>query len=159
MKNLSVGMAKVDITPNLGCLLYGYPAERPSKRILDNLYVGAVAIRQSDETILIMSADICAISSALTWELQTKIAEATGVKAENITYSCIHTHSGPVTKTAAGWGTADNEYLDVTLTNGSIEGGKKAIQNLQPAAMGVGQVECYAGINRRQEIEGVIHLG
>lgn len=159
MKDLSVGMAKVDITPKLGCLLYGYPSERPSKRILDNLYVGAVAICQNGETVLIMSADICAISPELTWELQTKISEATGVKAENITYSCIHTHSGPITKTAAGWGTADDEYLAVTLTNGSVEAAKKAVESMQPAVMGIGQSECYAGINRRQEINGEIHLG
>ena len=158
MKELLVGTAKCDITPKLGCLLYGYPSIRPSERVMDKLYLDAVAIRQDSETIIMIAADICGLSPAFSAELQAKVAKATGVKAENVTFSNTHTHSGPVTRTAAGWGTADNEYLDVTLTDAAVKAAKEAVDTLTPAVMAIGQSECYAGINRRQVINGVMDL-
>ena len=58
MKVFKMAMAKADITPELGCLLYGYPRERHAERILDRLEVGVIALNNGEETLLMISNDI-----------------------------------------------------------------------------------------------------
>ncbi|MBQ5777591.1 MAG: neutral/alkaline non-lysosomal ceramidase N-terminal domain-containing protein, partial [Oscillospiraceae bacterium] len=158
--NFFVGVAKEDITPELGCLLYGYPFERRAERILDSLMVGVVAIRQGEETLLLISADLCALNVAKCTDMRKEISKATGVKWENILYSTIHTHSGPTTRTTAGWGDADLEYINDILVPKSIKAANEALKNLQPAVMGIGTSETMTGINRRQIDEnGDVILG
>ncbi len=160
MKELKVGMAKADITPEIGCLLYGYVDVRHAERVLDPLEVKALAISQNEETVLMFSAEICALNLDVCDEIREKISVATGVKKDNILYSCIHTHSGPVTRNSAGWGTADMDYINGTLVPKSIEVASVALSSMLPAAMGVGKTESLAGINRRQITpDGEVILG
>ncbi len=63
MKELKVGMAKADITPEIGCLLYGYVDVRHAERVLDPLEMKALAISQNEETVLMFSAEICALKN------------------------------------------------------------------------------------------------
>ena len=157
---LKVGMSKEDITPQLGCLLYGYPRERRAVRVLDSLYVSAIALEQKDQTVLLMSADVCCIDVERCDEIRMAIEQATGVKKANILYATIHTHSGPVTHTSAGWGEADVEYIRKTLIPCSIKAAQQALSLMRPAVMGVGSVESMAGINRREiDSEGRVILG
>ena len=161
MKNiLKAGMCKEDITPQLGCLLYGYPRERRAVRVLDSLYVSAIALEQNNQTVLIMSVDVCCIDLECCDEIRLAIEQATGVKKGNILYATIHTHSGPVTHTSAGWGEADMKYIRETLIPCSIKAAKQAISLMCPAVMGVGSIESMAGINRREiDSEGRVILG
>lgn len=159
-RTFMVGMAKEDITPKLGCLLYGYPYERRAERVMDTLKVGVAAIRQERETILFISAELCSFNVDKCASMRKAVAEATGVKWENILFSAIHTHSGPVTKTSAGWGDADMDYLDSILVPAAIRAAGKALEKMQPALMGVGTAETMTGINRRQIDEnGKVILG
>lgn len=160
MKQFQMGMAKADVTPEQGCLLYGYPWTRQAEKTLDPLSVSAVALKQDGETVLMLSAEICALNYDDSNRIKEAIADATGVKKSNILYSCIHTHSGPITRTSAGWGTADMNYVNVTLFNGSIEAAKKAVESMKDAVMGIGTVDSMAGINRREITpEGKVILG
>ena len=155
-----VGIAKENITPELGCLLYGYPFERRAERVLDALTVGVVAIRQGEEMLLMISTDLCALNVGKCTEMRHEIASATGVKWENILYSTIHTHSGPVTRTNAGWGDADLEYINDILVPKSIKAANEALSSLRPAVMGIGISKTMTGINRRQIDEnGDVILG
>ena len=158
--NFKVGMAKADITPELGCLLYGYAEERHAERVMDRLEVGVVAIEQNGETVLLVSAEICAINREKCQEMREVIAAEIGVKWENILYSAIHTHSGPVTRTSVGWGVADMDYLDNVLVAGTVKAARKALDEMKPAMMGIGTTESYAGVNRRElDSDGVVVLG
>ena len=160
MRDFQVGMAKADITPKIGCLLYGYPSIRKATKVLDRLSVGVVFIKQDEKELMIISSEVCAITPQLNDRIRERIEEETGVKKENILYAAIHTHSGPVTRTSKGWGVADEEYLDHVLTPGSIRAAKEAMRKCQPAVMGIGTAESYAGINRREmNAEGEIILG
>ena len=158
MKSIKIGMAKTDITPELNCRLYGYVDIRYGRRVLDPLSVGAVAIEQDGQRVLMMSADICTINDDD--GLRDKIAEATGVNKEHIFYSCIHTHSGPTTRSSAGWGDANTEYIDKILTPKSIEAASRALESMTDAVVGIGKTESYAGVNRREVApNGEILLG
>lgn len=160
MRDFSVGMAKKDITPPLGTLLYGYPLTRPAEKLLDKLYVNAAAIKQNKETIILISAEICAINPEKCDIVAEAVSGETGVKKENIFYSTIHTHSAPITKTSAGWGIVDMDYINNMLIPSSIDAAVSAIKKMQLAVMGIGTAESYAGVNRREtNAEGRVILG
>ncbi len=160
MKEFQMGMAKEDVTPELGCLLYGYPRERHAERVLDPLEVGVVALKQGEETVLLISAELCSFNMDQCSEIRKQIAEATGVTYENIMFSAIHTHSGPLTRTSVGWGEADLNYINNTLVPASIKAARQALDSLEPAVMGVGTAKCMAGVNRREIAEdGEVILG
>ena len=159
MSTFKAGMAKTDITPAIGALLYGYPSERISNNVLDPISVNAVAVCQNDETVVFISAEICSMNLDNCQYVANAVAEATGIKPENVFYSNIHTHSAPITRTSAGWGTADTKYVDEILIPRSIETAKKAIASMQEAVMAVGQTMSYLGINRRQIKDGEVILG
>lgn len=148
--NFLVGIAKEDVTPELGTLLYGYPVpERPAKRVLDPLMVGVTAISQDGKTVLLISAELCCFNVDKCTEMRKVIARETNVEWENIILSAIHTHSGPITRSSAGWGTADDAYLDNLFVPQTVKAAKKALAQLQPAVMGIGFTESRAGVNRR----------
>lgn len=160
MGSFQAGMSKADITPGLDCLLYGYPSERHGRRILDRLSVGVVAIAQNGQTVLLISADVCAISATICDEIRATIADKTGVKEENILFAAIHTHSGPITCSTAGWGEADVEYINTILIPQSVKAAREALEDLKSARMGIGVTASYAGINRREVTsDGQVILG
>lgn len=164
LKDFKVGMAKADVTPELDCLLYGYPWERFGKKVRDNLSVGAVAISQNGQAILLISAEVCAMDRDLCDIIRKKISEKTNVKWENILCAATHTHSGPVTRTSVGWGEANVDYVEQKLIPASIEAACKAVEDMKPAVMGIGITESKAGINRREVLpeespEGKVILG
>lgn len=154
--NFYVGAAKEDITPALGCPLYGYPASiiRNAEKIYDALMVGVIAIKQNESSLLLISAELCALNVDDTTEMKKIISKETGVDDKNIIISAIHTHSGPITRSSAGWGTADSSYLTEVFLPKMIIAAKAAIDRLEPAVMGLGFSETKAGINRREIDEG-----
>ena len=153
------GIAKADITPELGSLLYGYPSERHAERIMDKLTVGAAYLADDNTSVLLMNTELCAFSVEVCAEIRKAVSDATGVAFDNITYAVTHTHSGPVTHTSEGWGTTDTSYIDTVLVPASIKAATEAIESAQQALMATSTVECYAGINRRQHIDGKVELG
>ncbi len=160
--NLFVGFAKEDITPELGCPLYGYPTSivRNAEKVYDTLTVGVAAIKQNDKSLLLISAELCAFNESDTTEMRIAISKETGVKSEDIIISTIHTHSGPVTRSSAGWGDADNNYVFKCFLPKAITTSKNAIAKQRPALMGFGTAKTLAGINRREIDEnGNVILG
>lgn len=160
-KQLLVGVAKENITPVLGTELYGYPLPlRCAERVMDPLMVGAVALRQGEETILLICADSCSFSVEFSNEVRRMVCDAVGVRVENICFSAIHTHSGPITKGSTGWGSANLDYLDNMVAPQAVKAAQKAIEALQPAVMGLGFSETMTGINRREiDKDGNVILG
>lgn len=160
MKDFCVGAAKNEITPALGCLLYGYPVERHAERVLDKLSIGAIAIRQNAKALLLISAEICCVSKETCDGLRKTVADAVGVGAESVFFFTTHTHSGPITRTSAGWGDADEAYITDILTPGAVQVAREAMANLSPAEMAIGSVESLVGINRREMTpQGNVILG
>ena len=157
---LFAGAAKIDITPALGCLLFGYSVERRAERIMDPLSATAIAVKQNDNTIILISAELCLLSIETTNRLRTEIAELTGVKWENVIIGSIHTHSGPITITTSGWGPADYDYIQNELPPKIKKIAVDALNDLKPAVVGVGTSQTLTGINRREiDKDGNVILG
>ena len=160
MKEFKVGMSKADITPPIGTLLYGYPVIRSAEKVLDKIFVKAIALNQNDKTVVFISAEVCTLGFTNCQKVAEAISKSYGVEKENILYSAIHTHSAPITKTTAGWGDANEEYINEILIPRSIQAAKTAIENMQDAVMAIGETDSYAGINRREVTpEGEVILG
>ena len=155
-----VGAAKAIITPPLGTLLYGYEFQRKATKVNDDLRINALAVEQGELKAILISADVVSIGSVLADEVRKLIEKETNIPFKNISISATHTHSGPAMKTAKGWGSANEDYINEIFIPQAIVVAKNAISNLIPAVMGVGTTHSEVGINRREMLQnGEIILG
>lgn len=138
MNDLKIGYAEENINPKLGIAIEGYYVPRFAKGILSDLKAIALAVKSGDETVIIVSLDICEIDLNALNKIKAAIAVKTGIKAENLFISATHTHTGPCLKDS-GYFDYDaevvKEYLDF-LAEQSAVAAKTAIQDLKPAKMG-----------------------
>lgn len=138
MNDLQIGYAEENINPKLGIAIEGYYVPRFAKGILSDLKAIALAVKSGDETVIILSLDICEIDLNALNKIKSAIAVKTGIKAENLFISATHTHTGPCLKDSGYFdynAEVVKEYLDF-LAEQSAVAVKTAIQDLKPAKMG-----------------------
>lgn len=63
MNDLKAGFARVNVTPMLGIHVAGYFKERIADGVLDELEINALALESGDAKVLLLSMDICHIST------------------------------------------------------------------------------------------------
>lgn len=158
--NLKCGAGKVDITPAIGTILYGYAPGRPAESVGDPLEAVAIFLKSNEGNALLITCSICAMNPELSRELREIAGNEAGIPWRNVTICCTHTHSGPNTSYKSGWGEVDEKYIEEILKPSIREVAKKAKETLADARMGIGEIESNVGINRRQVCEnGDIGLG
>lgn len=138
MNDLRIGYAEENINPKLGIAIEGYYVPRFAKGFLSDLKAIALAVKSGDETVIILSLDICEIDLNALNKIKSAIAVKTGIKAENLFISATHTHTGPCLKDSGYFdynAEVVKEYLDF-LAEQSAKTAKTAIQDLKPAKMG-----------------------
>ena len=115
MNCFKVGFSRRIISPEVGARLYGYPGARASKTLHDNLFTNVLAFATKDELALMISVDLCTLPQDINADLRQKIEIETGIPADKMILSTIHTHSGPMTAGTSdsdkGWGSANREYI------------------------------------------------
>ncbi len=154
-----VGVGRREITPPVGTMLTGYSPQRPAESVHDPLHVIAILIEQDDTRVLFAAMDLCNPGNAGT-EIRQAMADASGVPFENVSYSCTHTHSGPVTFVTPPYGCPNPEWVFGTLVPMAAEAAKEAAEDLRYAEMGIGTVHSEVGINRRERTrKGTVKLG
>ena len=109
---MKAGIAKLDITPALGANLNGYYRERPADRVIEPLYVTALAFSDGVNTALAISLDISEILQRDTDDIRTRVAQRTGLPFEAVFLHCIHTHTAPVISEILGFFKRDPEYYE-----------------------------------------------
>ena len=95
MGKFTVGTAKLDITPGLGCHMSGYFDDRLATGIHDPLYVKALAISDDEREIGLITLDNLYISRPVVEKAKELIKARTGVDSEHVLISVTHTHTGP----------------------------------------------------------------
>ena len=98
MKQLLVGYAKRDITPEvpMGLIGYGNDATRLHRAVLDPISGICLALTDGQgETVLLYSVDLLLVDAALTEEFRCAVGKATGVKKSHIFLAATHDHSAP----------------------------------------------------------------
>ena len=157
---LLLGVARGDITPEIGGNLFGYCPDWCSESVNDNLTATVFAFTQGDEKFVLVTVCVCLIDTIVTDELRRLISEKHNVEIGNIIICATHTHSGPSTINMPGWGGVDMPYYEGIMKPNILKAVDDAFENTQPVTMGVGVGESKLGINRRQlNVDNSVGLG
>ncbi len=145
---LSVGFARVDITPPLGSFMPGYYVDRRAKKILDPLQINMVAFSDGKTKALVAQYDTEALSDSVADMMRDAIVKATGVERDAIILHASHTHDGGFLAQKVGHGSAaqadaratevDHIYLDLCVSR-SADAAVEAIADLRPATLSCGR--------------------
>lgn len=96
MSLLKAGTSIVDISPNKGIELAGYPRYlRHNTGIHDTLYASCIFLDDGTTKLAIVCMDILFFSKVYVKEIREKVSKITNIPEKNIMISCSHTHSGP----------------------------------------------------------------
>ena len=145
------GASRVDITPELGVPLMGYGArEGRATAVADRLHARALSLEShSRHSILVVSAELCLMTSAQANDLRGRIASKTGLPPEAILVACTHTYSGPDTGVAERNGNRPEPAHVSALFDGMVAAGEEAWRKREPASLAWAQTEAHIGRNRR----------
>ena len=161
--SLHIGVARENITPEVGGFLFGYNDHTKSTSVNDDLTATALCIKSDTTSSLLLSITVCLIHEDLVSEIAEKAGAAAGIPAEHVIISCTHTHSGPRTThfmQFKNFGDLDREYCNNILIPRCTAAAKTAAAGAIPAKVGTATTESQTGINRRQLLEdGTVILG
>jgi len=156
---LRAGVARRVISPLSGTRLFGYPNERLGNEVADDLNATALVLQHNETFAAIISLDWCLIDEAEVALLRSEIQSATGIEPDNVSFCATHTHSGPITVRAWGWGEKDDDYLALARPR-IVEAVVEAQQNLAAVEIGIGTTQTDIGVNRREvQLNDDVHLG
>jgi hypothetical protein len=94
---LLVGAAEIDITPPYGTKMAGALVPRSSDGAADPLFVKAIVLEGNGVRMAYAVFDLVGLTLPIGEKMTAAACAATGIPAEQIVWSCTHTHSGPVT--------------------------------------------------------------
>lgn len=144
------GFGKCDITPETGCLLYGYVDDLVSESIHDRLAANAFYFEDKGVSSFLITCDVCSINTIVSQKIRKAVSELTGTPFENIILHGIHNHTGPNTDGNTGWGDLDIPYCENILLPGILNACKRAVETKCEALVGVSIGKSDIGVNRRE---------
>lgn len=156
---LRAGTSIIDISPNKGIELAGYPHFlRHNTGIHDPLFASCILLEDERNKVALICMDILFFSKKYVNEVRRRVSKKIDIKPDNIMIACSHTHSGPWAS-----GRLDLEALEKCLKPDYdyLEGLKEKIVDLVVNAndnmfhakvgsdFGICGKECGLGGNRR----------
>ncbi len=109
---LKAGVSIIDISPEKGVELAGYPhCPRHNTGVHDPLYASCIYLDNGKTKLVIVAMDLLMYSKKYVRSLRKQISDKTGILPGNIVICCSHTHSAPWTS-----GRLDLEALEKGLT-------------------------------------------
>ncbi|MFC1574059.1 neutral/alkaline non-lysosomal ceramidase N-terminal domain-containing protein [Candidatus Latescibacterota bacterium] len=149
-RTLSVGVAKVNITPQTPIPMSGYGSRKdPFTGVHDDLFSRVVVFSDGENKAVIITADIIGFSHDFLEKFTDRLERETGITKEFILLAPAHNHGGPVTRVYNRAVSPEVlAYVDV-LEEKMAGAVKEAINDMQPVLIGGGTGECLMNINRR----------
>lgn len=146
---IQAGMAQTDITPPLGCPMWGYDARKEGAAgVLDPLLAKVLILKSTDTTVAMVSWDICEFQSP--W-LRDKMHEL-GITELLIFNS--HTHAGPFLDTP-NFPSPEKPWKR-TVEERILEAIRQAQKNMFPVFLAAGEGSIQLGYNRlRRDPDGL----
>lgn len=92
---MKTGFSRTNINPPVGVPMVGYYEQRRVKGIHDDLFANAVSFDDGNSRAVIITVDLCLLSTEQCDYFREKIAAAAGIKKESVFINCSHTHTGP----------------------------------------------------------------
>ena len=158
---LSVGIAKIDITPDIPVKLYGYSSRKTlSEGVHDQLYARAVVFESSRNKVVLVSSDLGSYGGEVFTIIQKSILDKFNLKESELFLSTIHSHSTPILSLNKEKGDPNNIQYTETLNQKLLTVVAEAFKNMKPVQTGVGAGSSPVGSNRREmKPDGSITLG
>ena len=149
-EKLFLGVSRVNITPEVGGNLYGYAPDVISESVHDDLAAIAFYFKCEATEALMLSLSLCLMNTELSNEILSLIEEGYGIPRGNCIIHCTHTHSGPNTAGAFGWGDIDRRSCNEILLPGIMQAVGEAKKSPVSVKMGLAVGDSSIGVNRRQ---------
>lgn len=92
---MKIAFDKVDITPKRPCFMAGYSRKKQSEGILDPIEINSIAFNLNGHSFLISILDSIMLEEDFCMNVKKAVSNQTGIEVNDITISCIHTHSAP----------------------------------------------------------------
>ncbi len=138
--NLTMGAAKVDVTPPVGLSMAGYSGRKSTANGTHMpLWARAFVCEQATVRVALVVVDVVGFSAKTTAGIRTAIREQTGIAIDHILVATTHTHSGPVT-TRFRDAVPDPGYM-ADLVERIVEAVVGASDDLQPVTMGFAHMQ------------------
>ncbi|WP_368498146.1 hypothetical protein [Herbiconiux sp. A18JL235] len=167
------GVARADITPDLGLAMDGYLGRGPATGIGAPLTATALALsagrevgaepqaRSESSATVIVCCDLLCLSSTTLERVRESLRAQPDLEVD-LLLSCSHTHTGPVTEGHDLLGVARDarsaDYLDV-LVGALADLVVAAVDALEPATVSYARAEAAIGVNRRRrDAYGTVHM-
>lgn len=141
MSDFLAGFAEVDYTPAPGLAVMGQHYKRIAERTRDPLMANAVAMRCGDETVVVVSNDICVVLPEFVSAAQQCFAERTGLPADRLLIHATHSHVAPTTLPNF-WGDVDADFIQA-FQESIVSAAQTALARLEPvtAFSGAGELD------------------
>ena len=153
---LEAGWAKQPMTPPLGTPLAGYGNRKgePSTGVHDELFVKALVLSDGNNRVVIVASDMLIVPPNLAGMVRERVADRTGIAADDILFNASHTHSGPGgwapgfagKQFSGGYDESVLEFLAQQFTEAIVEANANVTSG---AALGTGSVEVDTYIRNR----------
>jgi hypothetical protein len=163
--NLTLGTAKVDITPLRPVPLAGF-MQRTGHfcGISRPLYARILFFEQEDtaeqkRSALLVSADIIWWGPEWIEGMRRRLAERWGIQESFVILHATHTHSAPQTshRFTPSLGEPDPDYIEM-LESRVFQGIEAAAGRLEPVFLERGRGKCHFGVHRRKFVDGRIDM-
>jgi Neutral/alkaline non-lysosomal ceramidase, N-terminal len=142
--SLRVGTARIDISPPVGLPLAGYGG-RTSTGVRDPIYARALAVSNGPVTVVIVSADLLAITDDLSAAVIQKVQKVVPLPDRDLLIAATNTHSGPGSMGKRFWETlAAGPYNDAVFemaTDGISRAVVEAYRSLRSATLVYGRAD------------------
>ena len=145
---LRAGAAKIDITPDEPLCLQGYtdPGNRVSEGVHDRLYLRAFAFGSGTSRLVLVSCDLA--DTALGAYYQRAVADALGLRPDQLLLCAIHTHSGPLLTLNPSY--PNNVEYTAGLRQAFVSVVDRALRAMAPARLAIGRGRSPVGVSRRK---------
>jgi neutral ceramidase len=149
---LSVGAAKVDITPpaNAALAMSGYEGRGPFQSIHDHIYARVIVLSDGTHTAAILAWELIEMPNGVWQDLSQRISQQLHIPVNNILLAGEHVHSAPAPAGAYVKGSPATIAYTNKLEDLVFEAVRNAKSSLEPARFGYGTGKAYANINRRE---------
>jgi neutral ceramidase len=144
---LKAGVAKVEITPPPGVMMWGYfDRLTPARGTLDPLYARVLVLQAGDTKIALVDLDLGrAFGPASLEKIRDTARQSAGISY--VMVMATHTHAGPVVMDEYPDGGPAWENAAIGKIGKAID---EAARNVVEAKLGTGYGKTYIGYNRRQ---------
>jgi hypothetical protein len=118
----------------------------------NNLTARAMAIKNGEKTVLILTVDVCGLNDTYSGVIKKEIYERYKIPASAVFINSSHTHFAPVSQNWFTWQEPnqipDSTYIYSILKNGILNAVDNAIEKMAPAQLFLGRGKADLGFNR-----------